>query len=593
MADTNKRLSQVQIDGEIYDIKDPEINDWARADVKPTYSAEEIAAMAVKKNGSSSSKNADEIVVLSKDNTLETSGETFEKLYSRIDKATVVDTVANGEWSINIVNDDGSVNLSANYYTIEHVNNIANNIKSDIARVESDINTTINRVESGVNDSIARVESESNKSISKVETKLDNAKVDKQVGKGLSTNDFTDAYKTKLEGIQSGANKYTYDDSRVLGEISTIKNRIDNIVIPSKLSELESDSSHETVTAKNKTDWNGKYSKPKTGIPMSDLDSNTQFYINKVVNSNVANNVVTLTPSGLLPESVIPGNTYNEVRTYNDVSDFPKVGTGGSLYLVKGSSTAYMYNGSTYTQINGALTLGIDSSNAFYGDKGYAAYTHANNTDGIENPHHITPAMIGLGNVQNMSASEIIGTIQSEDIIEKLSKESVLGVIGASDVISNLSEDETTGQLLYNGEPISTSVSVGDLEFNPEESYPDGSVGHKLQNIGGTAEDISFDPNAVYSEGTVGHRIQNLGSSADRITYDTTEEENYATETVGGQIFEIKNRINDLMLYAAEVETLLDMIVNGATAVMRDDIGYYLSDENDRPLQGSIMEVEY
>lgn len=35
-------------------------------------------------------------------------------------------------------------------------------------------------------------------------------KVDKVSGKGLSTNDFTDTYKSKLDGIEAGANKYTH-----------------------------------------------------------------------------------------------------------------------------------------------------------------------------------------------------------------------------------------------------------------------------------------------------------------------------------------------------------------------------------------------
>lgn len=42
-----------------------------------------------------------------------------------------------------------------------------------------------------------------------VETLLNN-KVDKVSGKGLSTNDFTAAYKTKLDGIETGANKYVH-----------------------------------------------------------------------------------------------------------------------------------------------------------------------------------------------------------------------------------------------------------------------------------------------------------------------------------------------------------------------------------------------
>lgn len=40
-------------------------------------------------------------------------------------------------------------------------------------------------------------------------TKIKNLFVQKESGKGLSTNDFTTAYKTKLDGIASGANKYT------------------------------------------------------------------------------------------------------------------------------------------------------------------------------------------------------------------------------------------------------------------------------------------------------------------------------------------------------------------------------------------------
>lgn len=41
-----------------------------------------------------------------------------------------------------------------------------------------------------------------------IKTKFD-TKVDKETGKGLSTNDYTTAEKTKLAGIEEGANKYT------------------------------------------------------------------------------------------------------------------------------------------------------------------------------------------------------------------------------------------------------------------------------------------------------------------------------------------------------------------------------------------------
>ena len=43
---------------------------------------------------------------------------------------------------------------------------------------------------------------------SELESRL-NEKVDKETGKGLSTNDFTNTLKDKLDGIEEGANNYT------------------------------------------------------------------------------------------------------------------------------------------------------------------------------------------------------------------------------------------------------------------------------------------------------------------------------------------------------------------------------------------------
>ena len=54
----------------------------------------------------------------------------------------------------------------------------------------------------------------------------DTTKVDKVTGKGLSTNDFTDALKTKLDGIATGANNYTLPTAAadVLGGIKVGEN---------------------------------------------------------------------------------------------------------------------------------------------------------------------------------------------------------------------------------------------------------------------------------------------------------------------------------------------------------------------------------
>lgn len=57
------------------------------------------------------------------------------------------------------------------------------------------------------------LELKANKADTYTKTQVDTSlasKVDKVSGKGLSTNDFTAAYKTKLDGIEAGANKYIH-----------------------------------------------------------------------------------------------------------------------------------------------------------------------------------------------------------------------------------------------------------------------------------------------------------------------------------------------------------------------------------------------
>lgn len=72
-------------------------------------------------------------------------------------------------------------------------------------------------------------------------------KVDKVSGKGLSTNDFTAAYKTKLDGIAAGANKTIVDSA--LSTTST--NPVQSKVIAEKIGTIETNVSAATTTAGN------------------------------------------------------------------------------------------------------------------------------------------------------------------------------------------------------------------------------------------------------------------------------------------------------------------------------------------------------
>lgn len=57
-------------------------------------------------------------------------------------------------------------------------------------------------------------------------------KVDKIEGKGLSTEDYTSAEKSKLAGVEAGANNYTHPTSHPASMITGL---------PTKLSELQND----------------------------------------------------------------------------------------------------------------------------------------------------------------------------------------------------------------------------------------------------------------------------------------------------------------------------------------------------------------
>ena len=55
---------------------------------------------------------------------------------------------------------------------------------------------------------------------------LQNTKVDKVQGKGLSTNDFTDALKDKLDGIESGATKTIIDSALSTSSTNPVENKV-------------------------------------------------------------------------------------------------------------------------------------------------------------------------------------------------------------------------------------------------------------------------------------------------------------------------------------------------------------------------------
>lgn len=128
-----------------------------------------------------------------------------------------------------------------------------------------------------------------------VETLLNN-KVDKVSGKGLSTNDFTAAYKTKLDGIEAGANKYVHP----------------------------SDSNTRHVTDAQITTWNNKANATHT---------HTSAQISDATSANTANTIVKRDSSGLIAVSSLNLGS-NEIRQGGGTNTALVLSaTGGNVYL--------------------------------------------------------------------------------------------------------------------------------------------------------------------------------------------------------------------------------------------------------------------
>lgn len=133
-------------------------------------------------------------------------------------------------------------------------------------------------------------------------------KVDKVDGKGLSTNDFTTAYKNKLDGIATGANKYVLPtaSSNVLGGIKT------GYQTSGKVYALQVDSSGNGYVSVPWTDNNTTYSLASTssnGLLRQLNGSTTQFMRGDgtwATPSNTTYNVVSTSSNGLAPK--LPGN---------------------------------------------------------------------------------------------------------------------------------------------------------------------------------------------------------------------------------------------------------------------------------------------
>ena len=122
------------------------------------------------------------------------------------------------------------------------------------------------------------------------------------------------------------------------------------------------------------------------------------------------NGVATLDNTGKIPTSQLPSAIDEIIEAYYYEGEFfedPEhtldiIGETGKIYVDLVSNKTYRWSGSRYVEISESLALGENESTAYRGDRGKTAYDHSQLTSG--NPHNVTAAEVGLGNVGNFKA---------------------------------------------------------------------------------------------------------------------------------------------------------------------------------------------
>lgn len=150
----------------------------------------------------------------------------------RFNKSNTEDPIL-GKWRV--INEGGSSDLSS-YYTKTETNNLLDNKVDKVSGKDLSTNDFTDAYKQQIDDNKTAIETLNGNSIvvgsvdSKVATAYSNAtsytdtecakKVDKVNGKGLSTNDFTDELKTKLDNLEN------YDDTALGNRVTANENAI-------------------------------------------------------------------------------------------------------------------------------------------------------------------------------------------------------------------------------------------------------------------------------------------------------------------------------------------------------------------------------
>lgn len=204
------------------------------------------------------------------------------------------------------------------------------------------------------------------------------SKVDKVDGKGLSSNDYTSAEKAKLSGIAATAQENVIDGIQKNGKTITPTNKIANIEVPTKMSELTNDGSFVTDSAYVHTDSNytstekAKLAGIASGAEANKIDAikvngSAQTITNKTVDISVPTKTSDLTNDSnyaVDPAYVHTDNNYSS----EEKTKLSGIATAAQVNVIE----SVKVNGTAQTVNNKAVDISIPTKTSqIANDSGY------------------------------------------------------------------------------------------------------------------------------------------------------------------------------------------------------------------------------
>lgn len=183
---------------------------------------------------------------------------------------------------------------------------------------------------------------------SDVETALGD-KVDKETGKGLSSNDYTTTEKNKLGAIASGAQVNVIESVKVNGTALSISNKAVDVTVPTSLSDLTNDANYVTDASYVHTD-NNYTSGEKTKL--EGIDTGAQ--VNVIETVKVNNTALTVT--GKAVNVTVPTALSDLTNDANFVTDADYVHTDNNLTDALLTKLNGVETGATKTVVDSALS---------------------------------------------------------------------------------------------------------------------------------------------------------------------------------------------------------------------------------------------